>query len=235
MDQTVIPQYILRLPGISLSEYKSVEDTFDERLESELQEDSAPVTYDKVPVSFNGLKTWPKQTNLKCVMCDRTFREIPKFYAKDLAKDATGNIEMSPIRGFMCSFACVSGYIEHLPLKKDEKWRAFEVLYLAYKIFTGEDVKHILPAPDKTEREEYGGLWGMEKFIDELKMVDKWIDKNPAILERAKNSETLDALITNAVLTGQIKNGNEPAAKETETESRWENAFQTKFDGVAYD
>lgn len=240
MDTTIVPQYILRLPGISLSGYKPVEDLFDDRLMSKLEEMPQVVTYDKVPNSFNGLKSWPKQTNLKCIVCDRLFREIPKFYAKDLAKDVAGNIEMSPIVGFMCSFACVRLYIDSIALKKEERWQALERLYLMYRIFTGipgEDTKNILPAPSKTEREEYGGTWDMEKFNLELRKVDVWIDKNGIILDRMRNSDTLDTIVTNAVLTGKMNSTslNNFAVQSSENESQWENAIQTKFDGVAYD
>src|SRR5271165_1042452 len=129
MNVTAKPQYVLRLPGISLKNYQSVEDVFDDRLLSRLEEQTFVTAYNKIPISFNGLDTWPKQTNLKCLICERNFVEIPKFYPKDITKNAEGIVEMSPIVGMMCSFACVRSYIDTFITKKDDKWSALERLF----------------------------------------------------------------------------------------------------------
>lgn len=245
------PQYILRLPGISLSTYKSVEDLFDEKILNKLESQEINTVYDKVPNSFSGLRNWPKQTNLKCITCDRLFREIPKFYPKDLARDGSGNIEMSPIDGFMCSFACVRRYIDFLQLKRDERWNAFDRLNLMYEIFTGEDAKaEILHSPNKTEREEYGGTWDMHKYITELKKVDRWLDLNHKILERIQCATNIETMVTNCVLTGtttktQITENHSSAGVKKEIadeqqdkndDFKWESLLHKKYDdAVAYD
>lgn len=235
MEIATKPQYLLILPGVSLSNYKPVEDIFDDKIMDRFDVPVISTVYDKVPNSFSGLKSWPKQTNLKCLNCDRKFLEIPKFYAKDLARDTTGNIEMAPIKGYMCSFVCVRSYIDTFIHKKEDKWNALDRLNLMYQIFTGEEAKDILPAPSKCEREEYGGLWDMDKYISELKKIDAYIDLNSKILERANKCVTLDQMVTNCTLTGQLKN--ETLVETiTDNDSKWEKAEQCKFDsGIIYD
>lgn len=250
MEQTITPQFILRLPGISLKTYKPIEDTFDDRLTEKLEPPDATITYDKIPISFSGLQSWPKQTNLKCIMCDRTFKEVPKFYPKEFTKDTSGNIEFSPLVGYMCSFSCTVSYIDTLGLKRDELFSALGRLNFMYKIFTGDDSKSILRAPSKIEREEYGGHWDMEKFVTELKKVDSWIDLNHKIVERMENALSLNSIISNCVSTGQLNNeitnntDNKQTHKDDEisthkiiNEADWEKAMNKKYDGtiVSYD
>jgi hypothetical protein len=239
MDVVARPQHILRLPGISLKTYKPIEDVFDDRILSKFESaDSTMITYDKIPVAFNGLHSWLKQVNVKCIICDRLFKEVPKFYPKDFTKDNSGNIEFSPIIGFMCSFACVRSYVDTLNLKRDELFNALDRLYFMYQIFTGEDINNILHSPNKTEREEYGGTWDMEKFIVELKKVDKWIDLNYKILDRMRNNTSLNTIITNCVLTGQLNNTPaQPVESDEVNKIEWNKAMNKKFDEtlVIYD
>ena len=205
MDASVKPQRILRLYGISLTKYKPVEDIFDDKIMSKFEDIKVIKPYDKVPILFTSLLTWPKQTNLKCRVCDREFQEVPKFYPSNISTNGNGNIEAG-VEGFMCSWPCVRRHMDSVNKTKHELWNAFERIKVIYTIFTGQIVEQIPIAPCKTEREEYGGTWDIEKYINELKKLDPTIEKNNDILLRFVASPT--------------KNGD--ATGEENTDLRWE-------------
>jgi hypothetical protein len=197
MDSIQSPQRILKLRGISLADFKPIEDLADARILEKLDKNVIEVSYDKIPNSFKTLKNWPTSTKLKCIVCDRQFLEVPKFYPTTISTDSnTGDIEIG-VLGFMCSFACVTRYINTCIHKKEDRWQGMSRLTMLYKIFMGYENNSILAAPNKTEREEYGGTLDMENFIIELKKVDTTIENNSVILKRMnetikQNEETVD-------------------------------------------
>jgi len=174
------PPSILRLPGITLKEdYISIEDFADKQLllESHVSslEDPAHesiLPLDKIPRVFTGLEDWPHETNLRCWSCGYTFKGPPVFVPKDVRESESGGIEFG-VLGNMCSFPCSELWISiHFAAKEDQRWRAQDNLCLVYLLFTGRHVARILPAPDKTELQKYGGDLDEDTFFQKIRRLD---------------------------------------------------------------
>ena len=93
---------ILRLYGVTLGDYKSVEDIADRRLLAGIadgaaaEDEPAPESIhppDKIPRVFTGPEAWAP-TNLCCWQCDRTFDTPPKFVPTYVREDEKGGIEI---------------------------------------------------------------------------------------------------------------------------------------------
>ena len=172
---------ILHLTGISFSDYLPVEDFYDTNLIDGAvddaraggeapDEDSLPP--DRIPHRFTSLEEWPLRTNLRCWECDCTFDDRPKFAPTYVREAEMGGLEVG-VRGNFCTFNCAELWIEvHFAGKPDLLWRAQSALCLVYFLFTGYRVSRILPAPDKTERREYGGEWTIDTFWARLRALD---------------------------------------------------------------
>lgn len=174
---------ILRLPGITLNDYVSVEDVADAHLldgcdgmpvapDSPAPESVLP--FDKIPRVFTGIDDWPHHTNLRCWSCNFTFDDRPKFVPTHVREGDNGGIEFG-VLGSMCTFNCVELWIEtHYGgrVNNEERWRAQDNLCLVYFLFTGRHIAWIKPAPQKTSLCQYGGDWDEDTFWKELRKLD---------------------------------------------------------------
>ena len=126
------------------------------------QEIKSEITYDKLPMIFKGLDTWPVSTNLRCWNCYRSFDSRPVFIPGDLQR----NGHMS-VGGCYCTFACATRYI-NLHYDGGELWDVHHSLLQLYKIFTGVLVIDIAVAPDIYEMVQFGGHITQEDYYREL-------------------------------------------------------------------
>lgn len=165
------PPNVLFLRGCFLSDCKSIEDKFDEKLLNEGSYGNTyeikNTTYDKIPKTFTSLESWKKSTNLKCWYCDCTFESVPLFIPKNVEKDGSMGV-----LGNFCSWNCASSHI-NLHFDSDQKWEKCLLLKLLYRDFTGDEINEILPAPNKTEMIQYGGKKTPQQFKDELSKKNK--------------------------------------------------------------
>jgi hypothetical protein len=178
MEAVYAPPSILRLTGVRLADYVSLEDFADARLR-DAPEAAAPEAPpeeppDRIPETFTGLGAWPLRTNLRCWACGFTFDDRPKF-VPTYVREAEGRGVEFGVRGNMCTFNCAELWIEtHLGARasNEERWRAQDALCLVYFLFTGRRVARIQPAPSKTELRQYGGDWDEETFWRRLRELD---------------------------------------------------------------
>ena len=165
---------ILRIFGISKSDYVSIEDTaeikYRERLENEEQIDIKEVIFDKIPTIFENLKTWPMQTNLLCWHCDLKFDSLPIFVPTYAKHRDSGLIEFG-VRGNFCSFNCAEAWILINYAEKDHRWSLQNLLCMLYFIFTGQHVVKISPSPSKTLMNYYGGDLTVEAYKEQIKKL----------------------------------------------------------------
>jgi len=180
MEAPYKPPSILRLTGVTLDDYKPIEDVADELL---LQsgtgaagpEEPAPESVypmDKIPRTFTHLNDWPLHTNLRCWQCDFSFDDRPKFVPTYVRESNDGCIEFG-VHGNMCSFNCAELWIEiNYAGKDDRRWRAQDNLCLVYFIFTGYRTALIRPAIHKTELLRYGGELDEETFSEKMRALD---------------------------------------------------------------
>jgi hypothetical protein len=207
MDKIELPPNILYLKGITMEDYKSIEDIFEQHLQESV--DSKPeldsIVFNKIPKTFTSINTWPKKTNLKCWTCDFTFDTVPKFVPVYI-KERTNNTNNSScqycysnqivdptcadckvlkalpdieigVLGNMCSFGCVALYINTNYHKRDVAFKLLDNLCELYRYFTGKNAHYIPPSPSKTDLVQYGGDKLDIQFRAEIKKIDESIEQ----------------------------------------------------------
>lgn len=204
MDKPYAPPNILRLAGITLADYTSVEDVADERLldqcgasavGSDDAADEASYPPDRIPHRFTTLAEWPHNTNLRCWQCNFTFDDRPKFVPTYVRESERGGVDIG-VRGNFCTFNCAELWIEiEYAGQLDQQWRAQDALCIVYFLFTGHRVSRILPAPRHTRMRQYGdGDWSEETFWTVLRSLDPIAglrDHTPGTVVPERNRATL--------------------------------------------
>ena len=166
METRYTPPNILRLVGVKLDQYQSIEAAAEERLvegagDAAPQPPDAVQPFDKIPRVFTGLEDWPRHTNLRCWQCDFSFDDRPKFvptFVREVGgADGGRGLEIG-VLGNMCTFACAELWIrEKNMLGLEQRWRAQDNLTFVYFLFTGRPIARIPPALNKTDMRQYGG------------------------------------------------------------------------------
>lgn len=173
---------IIFLKGVNRSDYKEVEDQFDQILmENTLQTDTLEInkTYDILPTIFTSLDNWPKQTNTHCWTCECTFTNRPIFIPLHIKGSSDGMWDMNT-HGIFCSFSCATRHI-----KDFMDSTLFTNLYHLYYIFYKKEVKCIYASPRRYCTKKYGGHMTEAEYIEEIHRLENEIecnsDKNIAI------------------------------------------------------
>lgn len=208
MDELFYRPNILKLIGISLSDYKPIEDIADEVYlnGSPIHTEMPQLQLDKIPRVFTTLNEWPTSTNLKCWVCDFTFDGYPKFvptYIRETEKP--GNIEFG-VLGNMCSFNCAQLYIETIYANngRENQRRAQDNLRLVYLIFTGHRIDRIKAAYSKTELRQYGGEWDENTFRLKLNELDPF-NSNRIASTDASYPEQMRMELVHSSITGSAQ------------------------------
>lgn len=177
---------ILFLQGVFKKDCKHVEEFFHERLLHESVRETK--LYDKIPLVFTGLDTWPKSTNLLCWNCNRGFKTRPWFEPQSidpLSRGTAGvlltgdeiknnhNIDACRIavRGNFCSPHCVVKHIITYSKNLAERLNKINMLLYVHTIFTGIVALTIFSAPERFDMEQYGGSMSQQEYqkkLDEL-------------------------------------------------------------------
>lgn len=177
-------QYILFLKGIYINDYIDIDemfknklinsnDNFDDNIKCNCSiQKYKKINYDKIPTTFDSLKTWKRSTNLKCWNCDLTFKNIPIFIPKHIYN--TRNGKRMDILGNFCSFGCAKGFIDsNKKITKDETWDQNERLKILYNIFYKKHINDIKPSPDKYNLIYYGGKLEVREYKEQILNVNK--------------------------------------------------------------
>jgi hypothetical protein len=177
---------ILFLKGVYKSDCKKLEDIFHDRLLHDAKSETKQ--YDKIPLIFYSLDTWPKSTNLLCWGCNRSFKSRPWFEPQSIGPVSTGEVgvfltgeEIKKIankreycisaKGNFCSANCVRRYIIMNARDLADRNNKLAMLNFLYEIFTGKTMTMIQNAIKHTEMVQYGGsltLAEYQKKMDEL-------------------------------------------------------------------
>ena len=164
---------ILFLQGVFKSDCGRIEDFFHERLLH--GNDKPKKIYDKLPIVFTGINTWPTSTNLLCWSCTLPFHTKPWFEPQSINPVSTGNVgeyidsdklDRSGIiknkyninvRGCFCSQNCVMRHIITYSKSMSERLdKKFMLLFLC-EIMTGVKITNVDPSPPHTDLVQYGG------------------------------------------------------------------------------
>jgi len=206
----------LRLQGISLADYESIEALADQRFLNEtIDEDQSDrlertnvQTHEKLPTVFTGLEEWPLSTTLCCHECSMTFTTRPKFIPTFIREAAGGmgasRIEMG-VRGNFCSWGCAELWIESRNVSSTEqRWRLQDNLRHAFHMFTGSHVSQIRAALPREELLQYGG---------ELELAT-WLRRNRELEPSMESSAVLPAVAVASPAFAQWGNAWRSAAIE---------------------
>jgi hypothetical protein len=164
---------VLFLQGVFKTDCDRIEDFFHERLLH--GNDKPKKIYDKLPMVFTGLSSWPTYTNLLCWSCTLSFHNRPWFEPQSINPVSTGavgnyidsgKLDKSGIiknkyninvKGCFCSQNCVMRHIITYSKSMSERLDKKLMLLFLYEIFTGVKITNIEPAPMFNELVQYGG------------------------------------------------------------------------------
>lgn len=170
----------LFLRGVFKKDCKRIEDFFHERLLHDSAEEMK--MFDKIPLVFCGLDTWPKSTNLLCWTCNRAVKGRPWFEPQSIDPLSRGQVgvfvagkdlkKMSGLtseycinaKGNFCCANCVSRYIRTNSRDLAERLNKLEMLRFVHEIFTGRSVPDIHPSPPVSEMIQYGGTLTPQEY-----------------------------------------------------------------------
>jgi hypothetical protein len=125
--------------------------------------------YSPIPGTFTTTETWPTSTNILCWHCHRKIPNTPLFSPTRIIKGTNSDYEMM-VCGAMCSFVCVTSYIDSSitnPIIKDNRHRMLKVLYY---VIHGKEINYIPRAMPHTAMSKYGGS---VSEVDYYKMIDE--------------------------------------------------------------
>jgi hypothetical protein len=164
---------VLFLQGVFKSDCGRIEDFFHDRLLH--GNDKPKKIYDKLPIIFTGLGSWPTHTNLLCWNCTLPVLARPWFEPQSINPVSKGNvgdyIDSSKldksgiikndykinVKGCFCTHNCVMRYIMNYSKSMSERIDKKFMLLFLYEIMTGIKISNIDPAPHHTELLQYGG------------------------------------------------------------------------------
>lgn len=124
--------------------------------------------FSTIPRTFTSKEMHPKNTNLLCWHCCRSFSKIPRFIAFESCHcEAYPNTLEWTIDGNFCSWACAAKYIT-IHYDEPKRWSLLQNLAVVRAQCDGGKVRLVKPAPDRTSICLYSGSNGMtqQEFID---------------------------------------------------------------------
>jgi len=180
---------ILFLQGVFKKDCKRIEDIFHDKLLDKhniTKYINEKKVYDKIPVLFTIINSWPKSTNLLCWNCSRTFNTIPWFEPQSIepatetiAKKNTNDIIINNkkiiigVKGNFCSCNCVMSHINLYSKDISEKLNKIMMLKVVYEIFNnGKTISDIKISPAHTEMIQYGGTYTEQEYQKKIEQLD---------------------------------------------------------------
>jgi hypothetical protein len=155
---------ILFLRGVYSHDCRTTDDIFFDKMMEKMEDRETrdePIIYDKLPIEFTSLESWPKKTNLKCWSCDLTFIGPPVFIPQNIHNSSM------VCNGNFCSFFCAMRYI-NVNYSGVDAWQYKCLLYQLYHKFNGVHVIEIPEAPPKTLMVQYGGIITHADYVVQL-------------------------------------------------------------------
>jgi hypothetical protein len=150
---------MLFIKGVFIKDCIPDDDIFERQIIEQLNySDTCIEIYNKIPLIFTGLESWPKKTNLNCWHCDLKFDSIPIFIPKIIDTNPVANGFNISTFGCFCSFSCALSYNNLYNTKICENIHVKDMLLFLYKIFNKKSIKEIFQSPSKFQMKQYGGI-----------------------------------------------------------------------------
>lgn len=171
---------ILFLQGVFKTDCDRIEDFFHERLLHGTDSDAK--IFDKIPMIFTDLESWPLTTNLLCWNCRRSIKGRPWFEPQSIDPinrgkpgefipssnlNRSGRIRESyciNVKGCFCSPNCVMRHIQTFSKDLADRLNKISMLLFVYEIFIGNKVTDIQSAPLITDLAQYGGSMTEQEY-----------------------------------------------------------------------
>ena len=119
--------------------------------------------FDKIPMLFSNVDTWPVSTNILCWWHHNTFKNAPIFIPIHISN----NGDMTP-HGNFCSFFCAAAFIDTF-IDPKVRWERHQMLKILYKKMTGFYVEYIPRASVPFNMLQYGcGSDSGDTFVKKL-------------------------------------------------------------------
>lgn len=184
---------VLFLQGVFKTDCDRIEGIFYEKI---LDSSHYSKIYEKIPMTFTNLESWPKTTTLLCWNCKRTIKGRPWFEPQSIgpigsrttgefisAKNLRRNFNSSDsycinVKGYFCSPNCVMRNILIYSRDLSDRLNKISMLLIVYEIFVGVKVYDIQASPLATEMVQYGGNLTEQEY---QKKID---DANTASIQR---------------------------------------------------
>lgn len=182
---------VLFLSGVFTKDCQQMEEIFHDRLVADNVTNEEQIKqYNKIPALFTGWDNWPKQTNLLCWTCSRTFKTVPWFEPQSIEPISVGcvgrvltnadiknsnnqkSFSIVP-KGNFCCKNCVRYYIDKGPDDLASKHDKVEMLKLVSELYDREPVMDILPCLPPTDMIQYGGPLTQSQWKKRVSKLDK--------------------------------------------------------------
>lgn len=162
---------ILFLKGISLKDIIDIEDIYQNEILTNLNPQiTEKVVYDIIPKQFTDLKSWKKNTNIRCWFCTLIFKNIPWFLIENTNYTSDGIIY--DIIGNFCSVGCLQGYV-NIHYNKRIDFDIYNSVKKVYEIFYNKKINEIEPSPNKYNLKIYGGNLEIHEYQNEIQKINQ--------------------------------------------------------------
>ena len=196
---------ILFLQGVFKSDCDKIEDFFHDKLLND--NNSSSKIYDKIPMIFTNLDSWPKTINLLCWNCKRTIKGRPWFEPQSIDPICTKNVGeiltskqlirnyiynnnyYINVKGCFCSPNCVMRYIHTYSKNLADRINKISMLLMVYEIFVNVKVRDIPLAPMVTDLIQYGGTLTEQDYQNIINDANSY-SNNQENLTFVKNCKT---------------------------------------------
>ena len=170
---------IIFLKGVSIDDYKNIEDEFNERLLENISTidpyKTDLIKYSSIPPIFNSIDTWAKCTNLHCWNCDFTFNNFPIFIPTTIRR--CENKWVIQTYGNFCSFSCACRYgIDHMT--EDVQFNLTKLYNIIYNVY----INKLSPSPRRHLMMKYGGYMSDEIYLTTIKKLNQSLNSPENII-----------------------------------------------------
>lgn len=187
-----IPMFLF-VKNIYLNDCKRIDQFQEEQLLGdgfEVDVEIESKLYDVLPFTYEGLHSWPLNTNIWCWYCNKAFDGVPIFIPKNIEP----NIEKSGFtmyrEGCFSSFPCAAAYIDREYPRISDNSEKKNMLKFLYQNMMGTAIIDIPSAPSKFLMKHYGGNMDVNQFD---KIVRDMIPTHREELESKDNLESKDS------------------------------------------
>lgn len=137
--------------------------------------ESATITpvrsFDVVPEKFVSVETWPKETNLACWQCKRSFKTRPMAIVTNATNIGLKIAIDMDVWGNLCSADCAGTLLDSREQNKEVRWRMEKLTCILYRRLTGRVLTELPRAPSYWELEQFGGRLSIDDFTKGLEGV----------------------------------------------------------------